>query len=314
MTRILLIEDDPIVRDLLQLALRGCGYQVVAAATGAEGWQQLQAAPRGGAGFEAVLLDRQLPDADGIELLRRIKGDPALCGLPVIIESSVADTDMVRVGLQAGAYYYLTKPLQLPLVMAVLQAAITQRRETEQVQAAVRNAGQALHMLGEGTFHCRTLEEARELAQALALACPNPARVVLGLHELLINAVEHGNLDIGYAEKTELLLEGRWHDEVARRLADATWAQRRVTVQLARTAAALTLTVQDEGAGFDWQPYLDLSPERAFDPHGRGIAMARMGCFDAMEYLGNGNTVRVTLQRPACANDEPSPRPERAAV
>jgi len=51
----------------------------------------------------------------------------------------------------------------------------------------------------------------------------------------------------------------------------------------------------DQGAGFDWQSYLEMSPDRAFDSHGRGIAMSRMLSFVALEYTGNGNTVCATV-------------------
>jgi anti-sigma regulatory factor (Ser/Thr protein kinase) len=74
-----------------------------------------------------------------------------------------------------------------------------------------------------------------------------------------------------------------------------------VTVTLSREAGDITLTIQDEGDGFDWRKYLEFDPERAFDPHGRGIAMARMMSFDALDYQGNGNTVVVKIAGPAQA-------------
>jgi hypothetical protein len=55
------------------------------------------------------------------------------------------------------------------------------------------------------------------------------------------------------------------------------------------------MTVQDEGVGFDWEKYLQFDPERAFDPHGRGIALANKMSFDSLTYLGNGNTVEVKI-------------------
>ena len=125
--------------------------------------------------------------------------------------------------------------------------------------------------------------------------------MVLGLQELLTNAVEHGNLGISYADKTRLVLENRWADEVERRLAQPGWGRRTVTVTLSREAGDITLTIQDEGDGFDWRKYLEFDPERAFDPHGRGIAMARMMSFDALDYQGNGNTVVVKIAGPAQA-------------
>jgi hypothetical protein len=49
--------------------------------------------------------------------------------------------------------------------------------------------------------------------------------------------------------------------------------------------------------GFDWQKYLEISPERAYDPNGRGIAMARMISFDSVEYRGLGNEVVTWTRR-----------------
>ena len=43
-----------------------------------------------------------------------------------------------------------------------------------------------------------------------------------------------------------------------------------------------------KGGGFDWTPYMDFDPARAFDPHGRGIAVARLSSFDDLEYIGEG--------------------------
>jgi hypothetical protein len=57
------------------------------------------------------------------------------------------------------------------------------------------------------------------------------------------------------------------------------------------------IRIRDQGQGFDWTPYLDFDPERAFDPHGRGIAMARLSSFDDLEYLGDGNEVLATVKK-----------------
>ena len=56
--------------------------------------------------------------------------------------------------------------------------------------------------------------------------------------------------------------------------------------------------VRDEGAGFDWQRYLDFAPDRAFDPNGRGIAMARRMSFAQLEYRGCGNEVVAIVAVP----------------
>jgi len=124
----------------------------------------------------------------------------------------------------------------------------------------------------------------------------NPERTVSGYSELLINAVEHGNLGITYAEKSKLLAEGKWADEVEHRLHSAANADKRVEVVLDKVADSLKVTISDQGQGFDWKKYMQFDPDRAFDLHGRGIAMTKVLSFDQLEYLGKGNSVVATVQ------------------
>ena len=63
------------------------------------------------------------------------------------------------------------------------------------------------------------------------------------------------------------------------------------------TPSEVWYRIVDEGDGFDWTRYLDFDPARAFDPHGRGIAVARLSSFDALEYIGKGNLVIATVNR-----------------
>ena len=293
--RILVVEDDEIIAGLIRHTLEDEGYLITPMADAETAWHAL----KNGMSFDAIILDRGLPGMNGMELLKRIKADADLHHLPVIMETSLDDIKSVRDGLAAGVYYYLTKPLQPQLLLAVVNAALEQYRNVAGIQAEVREAEHAMGYLKAGTFQCRTLAEARELARGLAHACPDPAKVVLGLQELLINAVEHGNLGISYADKTRLIIEDRWQEEVEFREADLGYLHKHVTVTMARSTDTLKFTIQDEGGGFSWQQYLELSPDRAFDPHGRGIAMAKMLSFDSLQYQGNGNTVTVTIAIPS---------------
>jgi len=154
----------------------------------------------------------------------------------------------------------------------------------------------------EGTFRFRTLAEARRLASFLARACPQPGQTTLGLTELMINAVEHGNLGITYREKSALNESGSWKQEVERRLGLPEYADRFATVRLSRSGEDVAFTIADQGDGFDWHTYLEMSPERAFDSHGRGIAMSRMLSFASIEYSGSGSTVTALVRGPESAD------------
>ena len=225
-----------------------------------------------------------------------MKADPRLADIPVVLETGLGDHQAVREGLAQGAYYYLVKPFQPEVLLAVTQAALRQKRELQAMQESVRSAERPLALLQTGLFHFRDLEEGRLLANYLARACPDPERTILGLQELLTNAVEHGNLAISYAEKGVLLLDDAWEAEVRRRLSLPEYRDRYVAVDFRRSGDGLHFVISDQGEGFDWAKYLEFSTERAFDIHGRGIAMASQVSFDALEYQGRGNRVAAMVR------------------
>jgi anti-sigma regulatory factor (Ser/Thr protein kinase) len=154
----------------------------------------------------------------------------------------------------------------------------------------------SLNMLSSGEFVFQTLAEAHDLAAALSSLCQEPESASVGLIELLVNAVEHGNLGITYDEKSELRKNFNWEDEVARRLALPEYASRKARIALVHQGDDLEFTVSDEGTGFDWNKYLDFDPERAFDLNGRGIAMANKFSFSSLQYQGKGNVVVARAQ------------------
>ena len=149
--------------------------------------------------------------------------------------------------------------------------------------------------LDKGEFHFQTLEEDSLLANSFAHACPKPEKVILGLSELFINAVERGNLGISYHEKGELINTEQLIQEIARRQALEENRDKRVEVCFERRTDVLVFTIRDQGKGFDWRRNLDFDPERVFDPNGRGIAMSHIMSFNSLEYHGNGNIVVVTV-------------------
>jgi anti-sigma regulatory factor (Ser/Thr protein kinase) len=115
----------------------------------------------------------------------------------------------------------------------------------------------------------------------------------MGISEIFLNAIEHGNLGITYDDKTELLDSGTWAQEVERRLALPENAHKEVVVRVTRTADHLTVLVRDCGPGFDFSKYLHFDETRVFHNHGRGIAIVSSDL--KLEFLGNGNTVRITI-------------------
>lgn len=290
--RVLVVDDEPFNLEILLEYLEETSYQTEVARDGLEAWEKLEAHPDH---YDIVLLDRMMPRMDGLEVLRRIKKDPQMQAIPVILQTALAGKQEITEGLAAGAYYYLTKPFEEGMLLSVLGTAAEDHERYRRIQDQSAAAGRTLGMLQNGEFWFKTVAEARDLAGVLANAFPDPRRVVIGLSELLLNAVEHGNLGISYGDKSRLKENHLWENEVERRLKDPRYADRRVIVNFGRDGDRLWLRIVDEGEGFDWQQYVDITPDRVFDSHGRGIAMARLLSFDAVKYCGTGNAVEVTI-------------------
>jgi PAS domain S-box-containing protein len=165
----------------------------------------------------------------------------------------------------------------------------------EDITERKRTVARTMTLLRHGRFELQTLTEAKNLAELLAYAFPDPSRTQLGLTELLVNGVEHGNLGISYDEKSTFLDQGRFEAELIRRLALPEHRDKRVHITVERTDRNLEMTILDDGSGFDWRRYLDLDHRRADESHGRGIAMAKAVSFDQLDFQGCGNQVVVSV-------------------
>jgi anti-sigma regulatory factor (Ser/Thr protein kinase) len=207
------------------------------------------------------------------------------------MQTAAAAKDQVAEGLRQGAYYYLTKPFERVVLLAIVEAALKQSRD----RLNFLKERLDYNTLAGAELRFRTLEEANSVAGFLARLTPQPDQAILGLCELMINAVEHGNLGITYAEKSACNEAGTWRAEVDRRLQLPEYAGRYATVKFRRLADRLEFEIQDQGRGFDWHQYLEMSPDRAYDSHGRGIAMSRIISFKELRYSGNGNTVTAVV-------------------
>jgi two-component system OmpR family response regulator len=132
--KILVIEDDAEMRDFLQRGLARAGHCVEEAGDGRHGLAlALAAAPP----FDAIVLDRMLPELDGLELLAQLRG--AGHSTPVLMLSALGDVDHRVGGLQAGADDYLAKPFSFVELEARLQAL--HRRDARPVESTTLQVG-----------------------------------------------------------------------------------------------------------------------------------------------------------------------------
>lgn len=159
----------------------------------------------------------------------------------------------------------------------------------------VKSRTSAIGLIESGTFKLQTLKQAEALTTMLSLAYPNPAVVALGISELLINAIEHGNLDISYNEKSELLENGQWETEIKHRLSQKEHSNKFVHIDFKKYDDRIEIIIEDEGKGFNWRSYLEASNCNVNDLHGRGILVAKEMGFDRLKYNAAGNCVTATI-------------------
>jgi phosphoserine phosphatase RsbU/P len=144
MVKILIAEDDPTSNRYLEMALRQWGYQVAVTKDGAEAWRVLESdeAP------QMAILDWMMPEMDGPEICRRVRGNSRLAGLYVILLTARTGHGNAAAGLEAGADDYITKPfdrkelrarVQVGARVAHLQACLAERiRQLEEALAKVK--------------------------------------------------------------------------------------------------------------------------------------------------------------------------------
>jgi class 3 adenylate cyclase len=120
---ILVVDDDPINRQMLTRLLEQDGYRVDTAADGLKGLEMLEADP-----FDIVLLDLVMPGLDGYEVLTRIKSNEALKHLPVLMITAVDDVGSAARCIEAGAEDYLPKPFDAVVLRARINSSLSRKR------------------------------------------------------------------------------------------------------------------------------------------------------------------------------------------
>jgi anti-sigma regulatory factor (Ser/Thr protein kinase) len=146
-------------------------------------------------------------------------------------------------------------------------------------------------------FSFQNIEQASQIAEFITSCCPMhyQKRVQIGITEIFINAIEHGNLGISCELKSYLKNENQWEQEIQRRLEKEENRSKFVNVKFELNPNSLSITVIDQGCGFDWQNFCKPNKINSYKHHGRGILMAKEYCFDSIEFSQKGHEVRCMI-------------------
>ncbi|MBP2298382.1 response regulator [Azospirillum picis] len=298
----LVVDDEEMSRAIAAGYLARIGYRTLEADSKARAWDILAAQ---GDSITVVLLDRRLTDGDGLELHERMKAVPELADIPVIVQTISDSSADIAAAIRAGVFYYMVKPYGGALLRSVVRAAAEAAERLKSLRGDLRSRNDAITLLQEARFRFRTPQEARDLAIALSSMVEAAPNLIFGLSELLVNAVEHGNLGIGFEAKERLKANGMLGREIEMRLDSIHHRDKYATLHVERCDGRIAFTVTDMGQGFDFDRYMTVDAFQSTATHGRGIALARSVSFDRLSYLGPGNRVVgiVEVERTAAMAD-----------
>lgn len=288
---VVVADDDEINLELLLHALKGVGGNIVGFESGGKLLHYVQEHARD---TDVVILDKLMPNLSGIDVLRQMKADPSLRNIPVIIQTGDVGLQQMQESIDAGAYYYLSKPYEPSAMLSLVKAAARDCIKQQQLDDELETKDFSLSLLHQGLFKVRTPDDCRQITALLSSVAMNKKEVSLVLCELITNGIEHGSLGIGYERKAELLEAGTFDAEVTRLLEKDANKHKFVTVSYARFANKTKIRIQDEGNGFDWKKYTQVDASRFVDLNGRGIAYANIVDIP-LKYSESGNCVEFSF-------------------
>src|SRR5262245_48962771 len=131
--RILIVDDHQDNVEVLRARLEAWGFETDSAMDGAQALKHIEAAPP-----DLILLDVMMPSIDGIEVARRVKGNPKLPFIPIIMQTALDTTEDKVEGLEAGAADYITKPIEFPELKARLRSMLRIKRLQEELEERAR--------------------------------------------------------------------------------------------------------------------------------------------------------------------------------
>ncbi len=168
--RVLLADDVPSSLYLTRRVLECAGYTVLEADCGLQALERARELP------DAIILDVRMPDLDGFEVSRRLKACPETAAIPILhLSATFKKSEHLVQGLQSGASYYLTQPVEPVVLDATLKAMLRARRLEEELVEA------------------RKTEAVARLAAGVAHELNNAMMVIMGTAEMISDSAEPGS-------------------------------------------------------------------------------------------------------------------------
>lgn len=265
--KILVVEDESLIRELLSQLLKKENYQVDACANGKEALQKIKE----GTNYACALTDIKMPEMDGIEFLKQShKISPQI---PIIVVTGVATVDTAVEALKRGAAALIEKPFQSMKVLETLREVLSLKTVADRLQTVLPNTRKRWSIECPGTAaNCSSIIEiliqGMQQLEVLSPAKETPVRDAL--RHALENAVDHGN------QKNP---------------------KKQIFVNAEANNQEIQIEIQDEGAGFYPLDYIE---ESNFNEEAWGKSKGLFKIFsiaDKVSFNAKGNKIHLTFKK-----------------
>lgn len=294
---VLLIDDDLAVLGMVADALEHHGMKVHPFSEAHKALALLEeaASPR----FDLVLSDINMEGLDGFDVIQRVKA--AQPKLPVVLMTGQASLDYAIRAMRMGASNLFQKPLTLRELVNSVFHLVALHRELRLAEAGLKGLVKETRIFRYASHELDIPSTVVHLTDRLVplgfAASGNVDVIAMAYHEALVNALDHGNLELDSTLKGDLFNPSDEYGRIrAARMADPRYGDRRVEVGVELTPDCYRVTITDGGRGFDARSLPFMAEHEVVRQCGRGLALIRM-VMDEVSHNEAGNQIRMTLTR-----------------
>ncbi len=294
MTTILIVDDSLVSRELARGCLADSNLITVFATNGREALESIERDMP-----DLVLTDLQMPEMDGLELVQEIKASFPM--LPVILMTAHGSEEIAVTALKTGAASYVPKKNLVrdleQTIRVVLSIATARQEEGRDLENLDQTSftfviGNELSSLRPLIGHIQ-----KNLRQMSLCNESDLIRVGSALQEALVNAIEHGNLEVD--SKLREAENERFYELLEERRQQSPYKDRRVHVNVNLTRSEATCVVRDEGRGFNPDVLRDpTDPANLERVSGRGLLLIRT-FMDEVTFNETGNEIAMVKHAPS---------------
>ena len=244
---LLVVADNADTQTLILAHAKAQGHSVISASSPALGLTTFDMAQP-----DIVITDLFLPEQEGIMLVKQIRDRRPTC--PVVLLTDAGEIESTMEGLRAGALDYVEQPIHEDAFAQVLMRAIHSLPVSVHDAPGVERLEYVLVMEPDPNFVEGTVTWLIQ-GTAMGLAEARQLHLRAALQELVMNAVEHGSLELQNRDKIDAVAKDQYDELIRHRRQESRFRDRRVTIRAIydKRQRALTYQISDEGKGFNWK-------------------------------------------------------------